>query len=144
MRDTMEGHRLTAEDRAKGRRNRWALVTPEQRQKWAIRQAVRRWYKINADDTERIDKMLIHLSRQVADAMIEEDRRGVIMGISAMVPLERIKIMLRQSSIQNVTPSTPGEVVEGQSEIEKKLEETQKRRQAAMTIEVESEKLPSE
>jgi hypothetical protein len=123
-------HKFTDEDRAKARQSRWALMSPEDKRAYMMRLALTRWYKITAEDSERIDRMLIALSRQVASAMLEEDRRGVIVGISAMVPLERIKIMLRQGSMRDVTPGSP---IEGQSEIETKLQQASERRRKSLS-----------
>lgn len=136
-------HKFTDADRAKGRQSRWALMSPEQRRRYMMRIAYMRWYKVSMEDTERIDRMLVALSKQVAGAMMEEDRRGIVAGISAMVPLERIKISLRQSGMKDVTGT-----IEGQSEIEKKLQDASQRRQRAMLGEEATEttatKLPSE
>src|SRR5579862_2771650 len=100
-------HRLTDEDRAKGRRNRWAMMTPEARRHTMLLNAMRRWYKVTADDADRVDRHLIMLSKEVAEAMLEPDpierRRGIIQGISAMVPYEKLKIMLRMSATKDVT-----------------------------------------
>lgn len=135
--DTMQNrmgewpHKFTEEDRAKGRQSRWALMTPEARRRYMMRVALARWYKVTLEDSERIDRMLIALSKQVASAMMEEDRRGIVAGISAMVPLERIKISLRQSAMKDVSP---GSEIEGQSEIETKLTEAALRRRKSLTI----------
>ena len=118
--------------------------TPEQRREIARKAANRRWYKYTDSDVDRVDRHLRVISGIVGMALGSEDYLMVLKAMSVMVPFERMKIALN-SGLVNVTP---GQSIEGQSEIETKLQKTMLRRQRAMleenTTETTATKLPSE
>jgi hypothetical protein len=90
--------------------------------------AHRRWYRVNADDLERVECYLRLYAKVVARALVEGNDDRVVKAAAAMGQYERMKIGLRQGRTKDITPA-----LSETAELEAKLAAARERREHEMT-----------